>query len=1264
MLPINSGSNLPCTPVSSNCVVWQGPDITCINLCNGDTVSEVIAKIATKLCELVNATASANPDLSTLTLNCIPAPTAATPTFLDYMQNIVNYICSLPTDTASLPNATIPRCLPYPPDPITGESVTSLPLKEFAEYLATQICILLDTIPLIQNTLNDHAARLLILENCILPCKTTGSFAPDSVVSTVYFPGSSVNLTTLLLTIESTLGDFTTSVGSLSSIGTSLSAQGISGAVERLSASGTYSSDSLWINSPSSLSQSHQDQWIVLNDLYTAVSDLQSLVDVGCDAATFGFTYNVISDGAGLATDVNLNFTSSTIPSSFSDCNGGTIVKITDSNGNSVTQSVNVSNLQSNSTGVTISLLGLNVLNSVTVEIPFCVTDGSSQCREVKTQIIPLNIPCPSDITVTGITQTAAVVTFSNFIGRNVEYKIDVVNVTTQAVEGSVSITSPGTAISKAFTGLSEGVNYNVNVTIISNGVPKICPSVTFTTLGVVCNDVSITATGAAGSNDIFLGYKKTGGSNQLPYHYNPDSQQIVVGTSGAVACHAPTVVFNSMNTATGEINLTLSYGAVSGLSITLESSSDGLTYTNSNVGSDGVRVYATGVTTNTVYIRAFVSCSGSVNSEYLLFRFDFGTETFMIMNSPEQCLNDETITSSCPMGIQVARQVLSCGATNYSVFSGGSDSYWFYVDKYNRNGATVYLYAGWTQAGSPTTVVECCACPAFILSDSHQLRVLCQEGNSVSINIPYVIGEGTPTFTTVSSTNNGTLVQSATNSNLYTYTHVNTGNSYADTFQVKLQPQTVGDCESMTVTIQIQIVPCSIKLVKKNQPIFAYVDTGSFTSAEGANLKAALVAFRDTLVTDHSYTGLLYFIPVIDKKWLGYQKSVVDNGTSANLDPAAAWVALRVLPSTWSGGSGVPIYKEAALILAFTNDASGNYHDSTLAAGFGSGGTLQPRTDYLNDYDALHDSLNGTVTSSWGASLPIRNAQFPDGLSIVHYPYTVQDSVSADAAQVLQSLAAYTGEMIPATEYGIKTAVDVSGYLLQGLIPSATNPYQGASTSGGNTLQPLYKKSCFVLVNNVIKTNTFAELAAGTDDQFNAQMDEVVNSCTNTFPTVDAGTVHYSALSCATGSALVINRTGGPYYAINSTYESLAADNSTPDDLYFTVTGYTTASATVDVNNSSLSAGCEASGSVFLLQDCTTGSQFVVDMGSITGIDVGEVYKLTNNGSGIPESPPREAWEGGETKCLFVVSTSAASAETTVTFDAVYASCVSCTIP
>ena len=92
MLPSNTNNTSPCTPVSSNCVIWQGPDISCINLCNGDTVSDVVGKLATELCALIDATCQCNPDLTGLDISCI---TTTTPEGLvATLQEIIDYVCA------------------------------------------------------------------------------------------------------------------------------------------------------------------------------------------------------------------------------------------------------------------------------------------------------------------------------------------------------------------------------------------------------------------------------------------------------------------------------------------------------------------------------------------------------------------------------------------------------------------------------------------------------------------------------------------------------------------------------------------------------------------------------------------------------------------------------------------------------------------------------------------------------------------------------------------------------------------------------------------------------------------------------------------------------------------------------------------------------------------------------------------------------------------------------------------------------------------
>ena len=48
MIPINTPPT-GCDAVSSNCVIWQGPDLPCVNICNGDSISAVLAALCDQL---------------------------------------------------------------------------------------------------------------------------------------------------------------------------------------------------------------------------------------------------------------------------------------------------------------------------------------------------------------------------------------------------------------------------------------------------------------------------------------------------------------------------------------------------------------------------------------------------------------------------------------------------------------------------------------------------------------------------------------------------------------------------------------------------------------------------------------------------------------------------------------------------------------------------------------------------------------------------------------------------------------------------------------------------------------------------------------------------------------------------------------------------------------------------------------------------------------------------------------------------------------
>lgn len=79
-----------CATTSSNCVIWQGPELCCINLCPGDTVSDVVDKMAKKLCQLIEIVNPDNYDLS-----CITDAACGPGNFIDVIQLLIEQICML-----------------------------------------------------------------------------------------------------------------------------------------------------------------------------------------------------------------------------------------------------------------------------------------------------------------------------------------------------------------------------------------------------------------------------------------------------------------------------------------------------------------------------------------------------------------------------------------------------------------------------------------------------------------------------------------------------------------------------------------------------------------------------------------------------------------------------------------------------------------------------------------------------------------------------------------------------------------------------------------------------------------------------------------------------------------------------------------------------------------------------------------------------------------------------------------------------------------
>lgn len=195
MKPLNY-DNSPCSPISSNCVIWQGPDIPCIKLCAGDTISDVTAKLATELCAVLETLNVSNYDLS-----CFNLTACAPNDFTALVQFLIERICAIQTeldivaDPATSPvnvpkSASADTLVTVAPCFVVGTQ-TVMTVSEYAIESGTKICSLIQQITIINNNIINLDLRVTSLESAPAPSFILPSIAVDCTLSgTIVSPGS------------------------------------------------------------------------------------------------------------------------------------------------------------------------------------------------------------------------------------------------------------------------------------------------------------------------------------------------------------------------------------------------------------------------------------------------------------------------------------------------------------------------------------------------------------------------------------------------------------------------------------------------------------------------------------------------------------------------------------------------------------------------------------------------------------------------------------------------------------------------------------------------------------------------------------------------------------------------------------------------------------------------------------------------------------------------------------------------------------------
>lgn len=322
-------------PVTTKCVIWDGPDITCLDgttLCKGQSVETTLYTLATKLCEIY--TALSLEDIN-VCINGINDGTSvsigSTSSIQEVFSAIIKKVCTLNDRVVELENspcldqkAIVPACLRtqaanYPSYDATN---FTLPLQYYAELVANSVCGILIDITALQNNANNINQQIddlwSALETCsstsqnyVLPtCTYNWSVSPD---------GDPVSVQTAFSWLEADYCTLRGLLGSNTELTTAINSQCPALGSENTLApglGGTLNSLPSWVDNPTTMADSITNMWLTVCDMRSYIADVLSLCCKSmCDYLQVAFVPVWNDDG----TTVKINFIDNTNPTTYED---------------------------------------------------------------------------------------------------------------------------------------------------------------------------------------------------------------------------------------------------------------------------------------------------------------------------------------------------------------------------------------------------------------------------------------------------------------------------------------------------------------------------------------------------------------------------------------------------------------------------------------------------------------------------------------------------------------------------------------------------------------------------------------------------------------------------------------------------------------------------------------------------------------------------------------------------------------------------------
>lgn len=482
MKPINLDES-GCAPLSSNCVIWQGPDIECIKLCKGDTVSDVVYKLALELCEIMDTLNITNYDLTCLNLgSCEPKD------FQELIQLLIDKICECcdVTPTAEQKAAGCPDCeVPiaevfYYVNP-QGDTVKSMQLDDYAQAIGNKVNTIVGEINTVDATLGNHETRIKSLESAPEPTLNLPQITPTCTSASVL-----TDLDVVVDNLETQFCELRSATGLPNEIFAALTKtpSGLANS-EQLTGLGLMNALTGWSNQVSSLADSFNNMWLTIGDIRAAILSIQAALPSLCTDVLIAISASI--NGSTL----KLYFTGS-VPQNYSECNlAGTTVKIEDVSGNFINATVPLGTYLNNQTGYTVDLSGtpVSITEDLSITASFCYTDGNSQCESVGTYTLVNGSACP---TVNLSPDVDSILYQFNWALQAATFQVKLYDATGAVLLDSIgeSVSGPQT-VSNTFSGLTADTSYRVVVEVTIDGVTTVCPFSITTTLPEPCTPPS-----------------------------------------------------------------------------------------------------------------------------------------------------------------------------------------------------------------------------------------------------------------------------------------------------------------------------------------------------------------------------------------------------------------------------------------------------------------------------------------------------------------------------------------------------------------------------------------------------------------------------------------------------------------------------------------------------------------------------------------------------------------------------------------------------